>query len=70
MARSSWPRFNTAPTPPAAYAACAAHGHGERHTPPSAARTEPNNLRKLSAVIDMPAERAESALGATDHRLG
>jgi hypothetical protein len=50
------------PMPPTAYVACAALHRKERHGPLSAAHAEPNDLRKLSAVTDISAQRAESAI--------
>jgi len=47
----------------AAPPACAARRRGERHTPPSAAHAERDNLRTLTAVNDALAQRAESAIG-------
>jgi hypothetical protein len=47
--------------PPTIYAACAA-GRSERLGPLSATHAEPDNLRTLTAVIDTPARRAESAI--------
>jgi hypothetical protein len=51
--------------PPTIYAACAA-GRSERPGPLSATQAEPDNLRTLTAVIDTPAQRAESAIWLYD----
>jgi hypothetical protein len=60
---------NAAPTPPqSSDVACTAH-RGERLGPPIATRAEPHNLCTLTAEIESPPKRAESALAwAADTR--
>jgi hypothetical protein len=56
---------NAAPTPPPQSSDVASTAHrGERLGPPIATRAEPHNLCTLTAEIDSPPKRGESAIGA------
>jgi hypothetical protein len=50
----------------APYASSLRHRRDERHGPLSVAHTEPDNLRTLTAMIDTPTQRAESAIWLYD----